>query len=532
MSQMSEVIGLLALTDRQFERAKHRLRRTKITLYLLLSPLYILSIGIAVSAIVRLWQGYEPLQFWVLFMPVLPLAMSIAAFISAFSSDSRTPLYPPITALRDAIRTGDATLAPIAPDDAAPTLSPSPLSPTRIGPLRRPMQWSHPLIVFASSLLLVAVVAVPILCAYISIQAGMLLGVALLLLATISYMLAYRAFGSVYMRIDAGGLRWPAPLGGHHRLAWRDAQALIQVGDVRLFLYDRKRTFILYSAERVFSWNITDSSRQQRERAVTQSLLRAISLHAGLPLRDISTEARRLAYDLTDPLTVRKATPQEHKYRDRVYGVVLLPFIIMTLVAGAAQITEPFYFEHLYTQSHATTPLYADPLTHQDNDWPETNQAHFTGTSYTVTHDLALFGFHSSLILPPRRYNNALYEVTARAYGGTNAGLAIRGTRSSLPILAFYASPEGDWWLEQDILDGKFHDHLFTRLGNSTAIQRDPGAPNHIGILVQGSDFTFFINGHYITRYHDDHLAGGNVGLYLDPEDGQGSFTDFAVYPA
>ncbi len=530
MSQVTAVLDLLTRTNQDFDHTQHRSRRARRTLYVILGPLYTAAIAGAVFLLLRLIQGEESLTIWVGLMPLISFSIHLAQLFISFNSDSRAPFFTPVATLRDAIRTGDATLAPTVTESAAPALTPSASSPTRIGPLPRPIKWSSLLIVLAIGAPVILTIAVPLLFAYVSIQAGAITGVTLLLIATVSGLLAYRKYSPVYVRVDSQGLRWRRLFGGHHHLTWQSAQALVQIANFSSYFGESKTAFILYGADRIFTWNVTGPA--WHERAATLSLIHTITQHTSLPLRDISTEVKRITFGAKSPVPTNKATPQERKYRFRVLGIVVTPFIIIALVAGAIQIAEPFYFEHVYTQSHASAPLYADPLTHKDSDWPETAEARFTSASYTVTHDLELFGFHSSLILPPHRYNNALYVVTARSYGDTEAGLAIRGARSSQPILAFYVDPKGGWWLEQDILDGKFHDHLFWRLGDSSAIHPGLGAPNRIAILVQGSDFTFYVNGHYITRYHDDHLAGGNVGLYLDPEDGQGSFSDFAVYPA
>lgn len=531
MSEMSQVIDLLARTDHDFEYTQRRLHRTKILLYVILGPLYALVLGFAVAMLIRLWQGGDPFQFWIPFVFSASFALHSVKLYVSLASDSRTPFFSPVAALRESIRTGDTTLAPIVTDNAPLIADPSPAATTRIGPLRRPMKWSNPFLVLALTLLVAAAIGVPPTLAYASIQAGVNLAIALLVPAAIFCLLAYRAIGPVRVRVDDEGLRWPRLLGGQHRLLWRDAQSLIQLGDVRLFLDDRKTTYIFYSPKRVFTWNITGSSRRQRERAASQSLTRAISQHTGLPLRDVSTEARKISFELPISLPPHKLSPQERTYRFRVLGVVLLPFIIIGLLAGSISFLQPVYFGYLYAHSHASTPLYADPLTHKDSDWPETDIVRFAGGGYIITHDLETHGFHPTLIPPPHHYNNALYEVTARASGDTNAGLAILSGDISQPMLTFCATPNGNWWLEYVTFGGETENLLFQH-GNSSAIHRGSGTPNRLAVLVQGSDFTFYINGHYMTRYHDDHLAGGHVGLYLDPEPGVGTFTDFAIYPA
>lgn len=310
MSQMSEVTDLLIRTDQDFDYTQRRSRRTKVLLCAILGPFYVAAIVGSVFLLVRLWQGADPLiQFWVPFTFSISFAIHLTRFFVACSSDSRAPLFAPVAAFRQAIHAGDITLAPLATDDSPPALDLlSATATNRIGPLRRPMKWSNPFVVRALTLLVAAILVAPPTLAAFSVQAGMILGVALLLPTAISCLFAYRTVGPVHVRVDADGLRWPRLLGGYHRLLWRGAQSLIQFGDVSMFIDDRKTTFILYGAKRVFTWQITGGAWRQRARVASQSLLRALSQHTGLPLRDTSAEVRRLAYQVQDPIAPHKLT--------------------------------------------------------------------------------------------------------------------------------------------------------------------------------------------------------------------------------
>jgi hypothetical protein len=531
---MPEAIELLAKTDRQLERKLHPSPRAKALPYLIYIPLYILAIGFAVSDLIFFWQGRDPLDFWPNFLQTLLLPASLVLGFVTFGSDARSSQYPHVAALREAARTGDATLAPIVTESAAPTLDPlaPAASPGRIGPLSRPVKWLHPLIMFAVILLVVALIAVPLLCVYVSIQTGVVPGVALLSLAAIFGLLACRAFGPVYVRVDAEGLHWRRLLGGRRHFAWRNAQALIQMGDVNMLVDHHKTTFILYSPECVFTWNINATTR--RKRAASHMLLQAISQHTGLPLRDVSTEVRRIAYAVRILASARKPTKQQINYRFRVLAIAMLPFIVMMLLAATIQIKEPGHFERIYAQSHTVAPLYTDSLTHPDGDWPLTESMTFDNAAYTIESDQSGF---TMFVLAPHRYDHALYEVTVSSQGDiespSGAGLAIIGSAHSQPMLTFCVTPDGWWslrWLPQGTHLSGSGDSI--RIGKNSAIHQDFGAPNRLAILVQGSDFTFYINGHYMTRYHYDELAGGHVGLYLAPPAQQGSFTGFAIYPA
>ncbi len=64
-----------------------------------------------------------------------------------------------------------------------------------------------------------------------------------------------------------------------------------------------------------------------------------------------------------------------------------------------------------------------------------------------------------------------------------------------------------------------------------SAIHRGFGVANRIAVLMNGSDFAFYVNGQYAAGYHDDALKGGEVCLYLDISSDSGDFSNFAVYP-
>ncbi|MGZ3584731.1 MAG: hypothetical protein ACXWP6_19610, partial [Ktedonobacterales bacterium] len=444
MSYMPDAIELLAQTDQQFERTLHPSPRAKVLPYAIYIPLYILAIGFAVGDLIFLWQGQDPQDFWMNFAQSLLFPMSLVLVFVMFRSDSRVSQYAPVSALRRAARTGDATLAPIVTESAAPSLDPLASAPSRIGPLSRPAKWSHPFIVLAVILPVIAIIAAPFLFVYVNIQAGTLLAAVLLFLAAVFGLLACRAYGPVYVHVDAEGLRWRKLLGGLHHLAWRNAQALIRMGDVNMLLDNHKSTFILYGTECVFTWNINATAR--RKRAASQSLLHIISQHTGLPLRDVSTEVRRIAYTVRILSSARKHTKQETNYRFRVLAIAMLPFIVMMLFAVAVQVKEPGYFERLYAQSHNAAPLYVDPLTHPDGDWPLTESMTFENAAYTIKNGQSGF---TTLVMAPHRYDNALYEVIVSSQGDSNlqsgAGIAILDNTHSQPMLTFCTTSDG-WW--------------------------------------------------------------------------------------
>jgi len=50
---------------------------------------------------------------------------------------------------------------------------------------------------------------------------------------------------------------------------------------------------------------------------------------------------------------------------------------------------------------------------------------------------------------------------------------------------------------------------------NTTALNLGPGADNTLQVWMAGGDFRFYANGQYLFSAHDDRLAAGTYGFYL-----------------
>jgi hypothetical protein len=110
-------------------------------------------------------------------------------------------------------------------------------------------------------------------------------------------------------------------------------------------------------------------------------------------------------------------------------------------------------------------------------------------------------------------------------------GFAIAGPNNSTPLLTFRVTPDGSWWIERPSEMETYGANNSVRIGDLSAIHRGFGVSNQIAVLMNGADFTFYVNGHYAAGYHDDALNGGEIGLYLDITSESGDFSNFAVYP-
>ena len=90
--------------------------------------------------------------------------------------------------------------------------------------------------------------------------------------------------------------------------------------------------------------------------------------------------------------------------------------------------------------------------------------------------------------------------------------------------MTFNITVDGEYWID------RFWDYSSVpTIGNDSAIAKGYGASNCLAMLIQGSQYTFYVNGHYAGGFNDGDLAGGAIGLYAGFDDV--SFSGFAVYP-
>ena len=130
--------------------------------------------------------------------------------------------------------------------------------------------------------------------------------------------------------------------------------------------------------------------------------------------------------------------------------------------------------------------------------------------------------------------DGVLVEVTGRTGGDFDlggVGFIVANSADSSDALSFRVTPSGEYWLDRyspQNPDG----YKTLAIVHDGAIHAGFETPNRIGVLVRGSQYTFYVNGQFATSYDDDALRGGIVALYVDETSEQGTFLDVAVYPA
>ncbi|HEU4785252.1 MAG TPA: hypothetical protein VFS83_18080 [Ktedonobacterales bacterium] len=352
-------------------------------------------------------------------------------------------------------------------------------------------------------------------------------------------------------------------------MAWRDATSFFTLSPAFVFANGRATLYVLQCGPRVLAWRAdADTKSLASLYSPSRKLQQLITEYTGLPLRDVTAQAEQIAWGpgeelgafggstLQSPLrplssrgarvqtrlqasvlasmrrTVSHSTAREIGHRFRVLGVVLSPFLILTLVSLVAMLGQAPYFDHLYAEAHAHRAVYRDALTQANSDWPVNAFAHFAQGGYHFQEPENQYD--PMYVVAPHQDDRVLVEVSGRTGGTFNlggVGLAIAGPGSSTLLLTFRVAPDGSWWIERQSTLGIYEPNNFFRIGDLSAIHRGFGVTNQIAVLMDGADFTFYVNGQYAAGYHDDTLMGGAVCLYLDSTSDSGDFSNFAVYP-
>ena len=519
------------------------MRTIKFWILGLFGCLYVGSLVFYAVSFVAVWHEGDWLSYWAAFLGVGPLGLGFARV--ALWRDSRADLFAPVAELRQAIRDGDNTIAPVAETLREPTSDAS-ADPSRLGPLRRPTATGTVATLWgiAVLVLLVPCIGVPLALAAGNGHLALLLAAAGLPPGLVCILLGWRFISPLFVRIDLDGLRWRRPLGLTAFAAWRDAKSFFSLTYSPPFAHDRATLYVLDYGTVTLAWRTGAATKLGSSlHSPSLQLRQLITEYTGLPLRDVTAQAKHIAQgsEVGAPHTSRGAsmlvrashpTKEEVRHRLRVAGLVLSPFLILALVSLVAMLVQAPYEEHLYVQAHSHVALYRDALTHVDGDWPDNAFSYF---------DQGVYHFQQSAnrsyltyVVAPHRYDRALVEVSGRTRGTFDLGgvrLAISSPSSSVPLLTFRVAPTGDWWIERLSKMETYDAHNFFRIGDMSTIHRGFGVSNQIAVLISGSDFTFYVNGQYAAGYHDDALKGGEVCLYLDITSDSGDFSNFAVYP-
>lgn len=555
MLQLNDALAVLSLNDRQFARAWRRSRRPLGRLAIISLVINIVFLGFAVIALIRVWQGGDWLQnYW---MPVLSTGQSFLLTVRlALLRDQRARLYAPLAELRETLRVGDNTRAPLIflPADTGIMQG----NKRHIGPLQRPRTNAGIILLWLVLVLLVLLLLILVAGALIVFEHGdvaIIVSVATLVPTGLVAGWCIWALRPFSVMVGEDGIRGRRLSGRRATLRWEEICAFYSLHGWIHLLSGKETFYLVDGGASVLVWR--DGKRQRDSaRQASQRLASLIAEHAGKPLRDATEAAEKVLTQPTPEEVAANEPPSvtlditmstaEKRRRYKALGIGLGAFLALVAISGSVELVQPRYFELLYQRAHGHQPLYSDALTHADADWPTSARTSFSESALLATDDT--FKDESPIFVPsPRHADNALYVVTARTgavvprddyqFGGP--GLAILGSGSGRNMLVFSIETTESWRWNLDLVSSvnRYQDEPNSgstiRLGNDhdENIHKGVGAVNQIAVLMRGGDLTFYVNGHYAARYYDSALAGSPVGLTLGGQGETASFTDFAIYP-
>ena len=160
------------------------------------------------------------------------------------------------------------------------------------------------------------------------------------------------------------------------------------------------------------------------------------------------------------------------------------------------------------TATPAPTVLFDDPLTSNVNGWHNGDSCFFKSDGYHINAGVVCFA-------PVNTPADADISVQASQISGSlqrGYGLLVRASVSnnSLNDYAFVIDGVGDWAFFKDAGSTSTMLVPFTA---SSAIHTGINATNTLEVRMQGSHFTFFVNGTQVGQADDSTYAAGATGL-------------------
>jgi hypothetical protein len=147
-----------------------------------------------------------------------------------------------------------------------------------------------------------------------------------------------------------------------------------------------------------------------------------------------------------------------------------------------------------------TTGVYQQSLTVAAAGWPNSGACQFTPQGYEISGPSACF-YDGQVVS-----DATVSVIMIRASGGSDlsAGIAFRRADAGA-FYTFEIDGGGDWAI--------YKRGTVQQQGVSIAIKTDAGAKNTLQVKMNGSHFTFAINGMQVAQADDAEFAAGAVGL-------------------
>jgi hypothetical protein len=175
------------------------------------------------------------------------------------------------------------------------------------------------------------------------------------------------------------------------------------------------------------------------------------------------------------------------------------------------------------TQTPAPTVVFSDPLTSNANRWHEGNGCSFKSDGYHINADEICFA-------PVNTPADADISVQATQVSGSlqyGYGLVVRisPTNTSLNGYLFLIASAGAW----TFIKAGSTETVIVPFTPTSAIHTGINATNTLEVRMQGSHFTFIINGTQMGQQVDDSTFTGNISGLVGNSHADVAFTNYTI---
>jgi hypothetical protein len=173
--------------------------------------------------------------------------------------------------------------------------------------------------------------------------------------------------------------------------------------------------------------------------------------------------------------------------------------------------------------------LYSDDFADVDSGWDVFDEDNTTASYAAGEYRVGVFQDSYMAWGNPKdqQFDNVVVEVDARTEEGpldNNYGILVRYQPDGNSFYWFEISADG--YYSVDILNADEWDGLVDWV-ESDAINQGIGATNHIMVVCSGDQFSFYVNGTYLTGVSDSTFSSGNIGLAVGTFDEPGAIVHF-----
>jgi hypothetical protein len=391
---------------------------------------------------------------------------------------------------------------------------------------------------------------------------------ALLLLVVIEYLwvsyLLTRHSSNIHVQAREDGLHWRGADRRWSTLPWSEIRGWSGFSMDLLNTRSGLQPSAIYTVigqHATLTW--LSLSSKESSIAASRRLIMLIQSRTSLPLRDLTPSVSRLVVESrresrrTRKWLLATRVPKFWGLSGLPYSTarVVLALSLLTVVAGVLMpVAQQAVYGQQLQQFESTYPQTRDPLTSNVLQWIP--GAASSSLDYPIPNTVppppnilfTPFGYVflsgsccdlSSRI--SRTMDDGLIEVNVRQLADfdlSSVGLLFRVSEREHTALAFVITANGNWQLLRFRLDesGTLTNERDLRregiFGGIRAIHQGQDTTNQLAVLMQGSSYTFFVNGQFVGGYEANGLPlSGQIGVYTDGLASAVTFSDLLIVP-